>query len=78
MLLQGIAICAAAGSLHYILTLCLGPEGDRHEDGCYARVLSHGSGKDMFQTDSDCDRIQLCSCMSEIFISLLAGSRGHS
>lgn len=78
MLLQGVAVCAAAGFPHYILRLCLGSERDRHEDVGCAGVLSHGSGEDTFQADSDHNRCQLCSCMSEIFISLLAVSWGHS
>lgn len=75
---QSIAVCAAARFLPHTLTLCLRSGRDRHEDLYCIGVLSHGSGKDMFQADSDCSRCQLSSWMSEVFVSLLAVSWGHS
>lgn len=78
MPLQSIEVCAAARFLPHTLALCLRSGRDRHEDLYRIGVLSHGSGKDMFQADSDCSRCQLSSWMSEVFVSLLAVSRGHS
>lgn len=75
-----IVVCAAAGFLHHILTLST--QGLNETDMKMSTVLGSypvALGKTCSRlADSDCSRCQLSSWTSEIFLSQLAVSRGHS